>query len=111
MLQAAQVGNWYCLQGKACVIKSDSGESGIGQHIFRPGPGVTVQNILAQIQSDPYLHNDLIIVEELIPSTNHLSPSLEVYVPPLGEGEPCITYFVQPAFSGRRRLLRACDQL
>jgi hypothetical protein len=100
MFQAAQVGNWYCLQGKACVIKADGGESGIGQHIFRPGTGVTVESILARIQPDPYLHNDLIIVEEYIPSTNHLSPSLEVYVPPPGEGEPCITYLSNQLFLG-----------
>lgn len=99
-LQAAEMGAWYCAQGKACVIKTDGGESGIGQHIFRPGPDATVEKILSVIQADPYLYNDLIIVEEYINVANHLSPSLEVYVPPKGDGEPRITYVSNQLFLG-----------
>lgn len=100
MLQAAEAGRWFCANGRACVIKTDGGESGIGQHIFRPGAGSTFESILSQIQADPYLYNDLIIVEEYINSTNHLSPSLEVYVPPAGSGEPRVTYLSNQLFLG-----------
>lgn len=99
MLQAAEIAAWFCNQGKACVVKTDGGESGIGQHIFRPGR-LTTQSILAEISTDPYLHNDLIVVEEFIETANHLSPSLEVYVPPAGSGSPIVTYVSNQLFLG-----------
>jgi hypothetical protein len=99
MLQAAEVGAWLCRRGKSCVIKTDGGESGIGQHIFRPGL-VDVDHILAELQADPYLYGDLIVVEEYISASNHLSPSLEVFVPQSGAGEPVVTYVSNQLFLG-----------
>ncbi|MBM4422705.1 MAG: hypothetical protein FJ030_04850 [Chloroflexi bacterium] len=82
------------------MAKTDGGESGIGHHIFRPGGDVSAQSIFGEMESDPYLRNDIVIVEEYIDSPNHLSPSLEVYVPPRGEGEPRITYLSNQLFLG-----------
>jgi hypothetical protein len=102
VLEAAKVATWFCSQGRACVVKTDGGESGIGLHIFQPGPQANLDNIFQQTQADTYLHHDLIIVEEFIQSSRKLSPSLEVYVPPKGTGEPFITYLSNQLFLGVR---------
>ncbi len=99
-LEAASAARWFCERGKPCVVKTDGGESGIGQHIFRPGGGLSTEAIFHELEADPYLRDDLIIVEERIEASNHLSPSLEVYVPPQGEGEPRITYISNQLFLG-----------
>ncbi|HLF01172.1 MAG TPA: hypothetical protein VI547_04310 [Anaerolineales bacterium] len=100
MLQAAEAAHWFCARGKPCVIKTDGGESGMGQHIIRPEADPSVEAVFQELQADPYLHHDLIIVEEYIDSVNHFSPSLEVYVPPMGDGEPRITYLSNQLFLG-----------
>jgi hypothetical protein len=99
-LQAAQAAHWFCQRGNACVVKTDGGESGIGHHVFSPADRPTVAAILGTLQSDPYLSGDLLIVENYIESSRQLSPSLEVYVPPAGEGEPRITYLSNQLFLG-----------
>lgn len=100
LMEAASAARWFCERGKACVAKTDGGESGIGQHIFRPGVGLSIDAIFHELQADPYLRGDLIIVEERVKASNNLSPSLEVYVPLRGEGEPRITYLSNQLFLG-----------
>ncbi len=100
MLQAAEAAYWFTQRGQTCLVKTDGGESGIGHHVFKPNSGATVASIFNELHADAYLHNDLIIVEEFIQSTQQLSPSLEVYVPPLGAGEPVITYLSNQLFLG-----------
>jgi len=96
--RAAAAAHWFCARGRGCVVKADGGESGIGQHLFRPGASLSPKAIFGELQADPYLRDDLVIVEEYIPSTGHLSPSLEVYVPPAGQGAPQITYLSNQLF-------------
>jgi len=98
--RAAAAARWFLARGRGCVVKADGGESGIGQHVFRPGHSLSREALLAELQADPYLRDDLILVEEHIRSTGPLSPSLEVYVPPLGRGEPQITYLSNQLFLG-----------
>lgn len=100
-LKAAEAAHWFCRCGRACVVKSNGGESGIGHHLFVPEDEHAVAHILRAIDSDPYLAGDLLIVEEYIRSSNRLSPSLEVYVPPAGQGQPRITYLSNQLFLGR----------
>ena len=102
VLEAAKIASWFCAHGKTCVVKTDGGESGIGLHLFQPDGANTVEAIFQEIQADPYLHHDLIIVEEFIQSSRKLSPSLEVYVPPQGSGKPIITYLSNQLFLGVR---------
>ena len=90
--QAAAAAFWFCSRGRPCVVKADTGESGIGTTIIKPGPGVTVESILKLLQSDPFYSDELVVVEEFIPSTQRISPSLEIRVPPEGDGDPLITY-------------------
>ncbi len=89
--QAAEVVTWFLARGKDCVVKADGGESGIGHLVFRvaePASGA----VLERLEGNPFLNNDLIIVEEFIPSSMGESPSLEFFVPPAGQGEPYVTY-------------------
>jgi hypothetical protein len=98
--RAAAAARWFLGRGRSCVIKSDGGESGIGQHVFHPGQPRAAEAILDELRADAYLDGDLIVVEDYIHSTRSLSPSLEVYVPPPERGAPRITYLSNQLFLG-----------
>ncbi len=95
---AAGAVGWFQNHGHACVVKADGGESGIGHLFFSPDQEEK-ESVLKALQDNPFLQNDLIIVEEYIPSRVHLSPSLEFTVPPAGLGAPQITYASKQLFS------------
>jgi hypothetical protein len=89
--QAAEVVTWFLDRGWPCVVKADEGESGIGHMIFDPSAPDN-GSVLKRLQEDSFLKDDLILVEKFIPSAQGVSPSLEFFVPPLGQGEPFVTY-------------------
>ncbi len=96
--QAAEAVEWFLQMGQGCVVKADGGESGIGHTIFQPdhARGEAVRKVLDQ---NPFLRDDIIIVEQFIHASEDVSPSLEVYVPALTEGEPRITYLSRQCFT------------
>jgi len=96
--QAAEVAYWFNRWGKACVVKANRGESGLGHTLVQPEDFASVEAIQAELQQNAFLHDDLIIVEEFIQSSASLSTSLELFVPPLGAGEPEITYLSKQLF-------------
>lgn len=96
--RAAAVVEWFLERGQACVVKADSGESGIGHIIFTPGPA-RPPSVLQALEQNPFLQDDLIVVEQYIDSPGQLSPSPELFVPPAGSGEVRITYMTQQLFS------------
>lgn len=87
-------------QGKTVMVKADKGESGLGHQVFSPEQELTITALRAKLEANVYLNNDWIIVEEFIPSQGNQSPSLEFFVPPLGEGEPYPTYLSNQLISG-----------
>jgi hypothetical protein len=95
--QAAEVVTWFNSQGKNCVVKADRGESGLGHRIFN-GRRLNRQDVLKELQANPFFHDDMVLVEERIRSSAELSPSLELFVPPLGQGAPEITYLSRQLF-------------
>lgn len=95
--QAAEVVTWFLARGKDCVVKADGGESGIGHLVFRVAESASGA-VMERLAGNPFLNNDLIIVEEFIPSSTGESPSLEFFVPPLGQGEPFVTYLSSQIF-------------
>lgn len=95
---AAEAAHWLCRQGRACMIKADRGEGGLGHLIIQPDACGTPEGILEHLQANPFLRGDLIIVEEYIQSSRRLSPSLEFFVPPLGQGKPEVTYLSNQLF-------------
>ncbi len=94
---AAQVAHWFSVNGKPCVIKADDGENGIGT-LINPEGRADLYAIRATIDHDAFLRGNLITVEEYIPSSRMLSPSLELFVPPPGQGEPAVTYLSRQIF-------------
>jgi hypothetical protein len=96
--QAAEAVNWFLQRGEGCVVKADGGESGIGHVIFQPAlvHGEDVRSVLDQ---NPFLRDDIIIVEQFIHATVDISPSLEMYVPSIEEGQPRITYVSRQCFT------------
>lgn len=93
---AARAVLWFNQRQLGAVVKADGGESGIGNLVFRAGD-TAMEDVLAQISSDPYLNDDLIVVDQLIESETQLSPSLELFVP--ATGAPAITYVSRQLFS------------
>ena len=90
--QAAVIAHWFSGRGESCVIKTDTGESGIGTMIVSPEMKLSVEEIFSQLQNTPFYSSELIVVEKFVPSEKRISPSIEVKVPRLGTGDPQITY-------------------
>lgn len=97
---AADAVNWFFLNGRACLVKSDIGENGFGNVVMRPGEFETRAEIIAHLRSSRFLNDQWLTVEAMIEAEHPLSPSLEVYVPPQGAGEPYITYVSDQLFQG-----------
>ncbi len=94
---AAQAAHWFCASRQACVVKADIGENGIG-NIIGLDHCISPEEILERLQSNPFLGDNWITVERFIHSSTLLSPSLEVFVPPLGAGDPEVTYLSNQLF-------------
>lgn len=95
---AAQTATWFSRNGRACLIKADIGENGIGNRIVRPSDAMTPDAVLEMIEQYRFLGQNWLTVEMLIEAEKPLSPSLEFYVPPAGQGEPVITYLSDQLF-------------
>jgi hypothetical protein len=96
--QAARAACWFSSRGEVCVVKADTGESGIGTLVIRPAEGMRVKDVLGRLQADPFYADEQIVVERFIPSAKRISPSVEIKVPKLGDGEPYITYISNQLF-------------
>ncbi|MCB0178842.1 MAG: hypothetical protein KDI62_11475 [Anaerolineae bacterium] len=90
--QAAAVAHWFSLNRQDCLVKADRGEDSIGHFVIRPGDFASVIAIHEALKPNPFLGDEWITVEQLLPSSALLSPSLELFVPRHGSGEPTITY-------------------
>lgn len=95
---AADAALWFLRAGRACLVKSDIGENGIGNVLLHPGEFASTAEIVDHLRHSHFLDDHWLTVEELIAAERPLSPSLEVYVPP--QGEPEITYVSDQLFQG-----------
>jgi hypothetical protein len=89
---ALRVAESFASRGESCLLKPDTGESGVGVNIIYPQNGKISDEARREVQENPYFRDELIIVERFIPARAKLSPSLEIVVPKLGEGNPKVTY-------------------
>ena len=96
--QAAQAARWFCARGDSCVLKADTGESGIGFEVLAPCDALNIEETVAAIHKNTFFNNEPILVEQYIHAERQLSPSPEVFVPPLGQGGPYIMYPTQQLF-------------
>jgi hypothetical protein len=97
---AADAVYWFHLNGRACLVKSDIGENGFGNVVMRPGDYETKAEIITHLRGSRFLNDQWLTVEEMVEADHPLSPSLEIYVPPQGAGEPYITYVSDQLFQG-----------
>lgn len=97
---AAAAVQWFGECGLDCLIKADDGENGVGNFLITPKLFSSIEEIKRFIQKRTFLGSHEVIVEEFIHAAEMLSPSLEMFVPPIGEGEPVITYLSQQVFQG-----------
>lgn len=100
----AEIIGWFRNQGKGCVIKASEGGSGVG-NLFIPYEQIpdNAAKINALLKSNIYLVKDLYVVEELIESPSHESPSAEVYIPRPEDGPPVMTYLCMQHFEASGR--------
>lgn len=98
MDHAIRVIEWFSQNGESCVVKADTGESGIGTVVIHPYGDQEKKEVFNRLKNDPYFADELIVVERFVPSKNQISPSLEVKVPCLGEGKPEVTYVSKQLF-------------
>jgi len=96
--QAIRVAESFSARGESCVLKADTGESGIGTFVIHPHEGELDAEIKLGLLKDPYFQSELIVVEKYIAARDQLSPSLEIRVPKLGSGKPQITYVSRQLF-------------
>ncbi len=95
---AAAAAFWFLRNDRACLVKSDIGENGIGNVMLKPGDFASAEAVLTALRSSRFLDDRWLTVEEMIEAENPLSPSLEIYVP--AQGEPRITYVSDQLFQG-----------
>ncbi len=88
--EAAKTAFWFNQRGETCVIKPNTGESGIGFNVFRPEENWSQKDLLAALETNTFLNDEPMVVEEYIHSPDQLSPSPEVFVPRPEEGAPYI---------------------
>lgn len=101
--QAVEAADWFRRRGKGCVVKANIGGSGVG-NLFLPIETIpTKESISRQINHNQFLTDDIFVVEEFILSPEMISPSMEFYLPPSGQGAPQFTYLCNQLFetSGR----------
>lgn len=97
---AAAAIQWFGECGLDCLIKADDGENGVGNFLITSGLFSSVAEIKSFIRTRTFLGNNEVIVEEFIQSSAMLSPSLEMFVPAIGAGDPEITYLSEQVFQG-----------
>ena len=95
---AADAAAWFAFHQRACLVKADIGENGIGNLVVLPEGQPSRDTLLERIQQHPFVGKNWITVEELVEAQQPLSPSLEVYVPPVGQGDPYVTYLSDQLF-------------
>jgi len=98
MDHAIKVVEWFSQKGEACVVKADTGESGIGTVVVNPFTEPERAEVFNRLKQDPYFDDELIVVERFVPSKGQISPSLEIKVPKLGVGKPEVTYVSKQLF-------------
>ncbi len=89
---------WFLTHERSCIVKADIGEGSLGHYVVDPSIISDLDEISVALSQDAFLKNDLIIVEEFIQASHGLSPSLEFFVPPHGEGSPQATYLANQLF-------------
>jgi hypothetical protein len=100
---SADIAAWFKGKGRGCVVKSNSGGSGVG-NLFLPFEEMSDKEaIIQKMTGNEYLKNDIFVVEDYINATKMISPSVEAYIPEKSSGRPKITYLCEQQFeeSGR----------
>lgn len=97
-LEASRAAWWFLKSDRACVIKANRGNDALGIDIVKPGDFHSIYAIRSSLERNPFLEDDLIVVEAYAPSTQNLIPSAEFFVPQHHAGEPQFTYICNQIF-------------
>lgn len=95
---AARAAAWFLQNKRACILKADDGENGLGNLVLDAAANPTADDILCEFDDHAFLGRQWYTVEELITATRLRSPSFEAFVPPPQAGEPYLTYLSDQVF-------------
>lgn len=93
---AAEAVAWFNQRGRAAIVKASRSNGGFGHLTFDPTEPVSSQDVLRRLESNPFLRDDAVIVEERIESPDRCFPAVEVYVP--DAGAPLVTHVCTELF-------------
>lgn len=96
--QATAIAHWFSTRNQPCLVKADIGNDALGHTVIDPQITLSLEDIQAKLEQNPFIQEGLIIVEAFLPSSNRLFPSVELFVPPLAEGVPQMTYVCNQLF-------------
>jgi hypothetical protein len=102
---AADVAFWFLNQQRDCIVKADKGNDALGHTILKVENAESIEIIRKLLNDNYFLDEDIIIVEEFIEVCDQLFPSIELFVPPLNEANPYVTYLCNQAFSEAGRFI------
>jgi len=88
-----RAGQWFEARGLRRLLKANTGESGLGNLELKTVTEAYIREYFDYIDDQPML------VEEFIESGNGpISPSVEMHVPPIGQGRPRLAYLSMQHF-------------
>jgi hypothetical protein len=93
---AYAVVQWFAARGQTCIVRCDDGENALGNVVIAPADATAADRVLAQA---PFLRGAPVVVEEFVHAPARLFPSVELFVPPAGEGPPRFTYCCNQVFT------------
>jgi hypothetical protein len=96
--EAAQIASWFTSQGRSCVVKYNQGGGGVGNCFMYSEEQLSLAQIRARLEHNNGLYNQPGVIEAYIAPHRQLSPSIELFVPPLSAGAPKITYVCNQMF-------------
>jgi hypothetical protein len=98
-----EISRYFARAGKGVAIKANIGGSGVG-NLFLTASEILDQNF-ENVFSDnlAIARGGVYVVEEFIPAEGGISPSLEFFVPEVGNGPPVLTYVCNQHFESSGR--------
>ncbi|MEO1144961.1 MAG: ATP-grasp domain-containing protein [Cyanobacteria bacterium J06638_22] len=98
--EAVAIAQTFVTRQQPFLIKPNDGCLGIGQTRFVAPPFPSPDEIRAQLQHNPFLQNNLLVVEAFITARNAISPSVEVVIPRNGMPQILLVCIQQFSSSG-----------
>ena len=98
---AVAIAQTFITRQQPFLVKPNDGCLGIGQTRFVSAPFPSPEEVRSRLQQNPFLHNNLLVVEAFITTRNSISPSVEVVIPREGAPQVLLVCIQQFSENGR----------